>query len=108
MITKKDWIIICIIAASFTSIGLTIGYFINRQNSVVTPPGDSKYTKRVDSLITINKANTDTIKVLYKHIQINDSLAFQNLKKLSHDKKVINSFTPESRRHYLDSLLKGI
>jgi hypothetical protein len=105
--TRRDFIIICIIAAIFSGIGCAVGYFIGHTQPVIEAPDYSKYTRAIDSLNTVNSANKDSIRVLYKNIHINDSLSLLNLKKVTHDKKIINSFTPASRKRYLDSLFKS-
>jgi len=104
--SKRDFIIICIIAAAFSGIGWAIGYFIGRNPVPVTPPDYSKYERSIDSLNRLNLANKDSIRVLYKSISVVDSLSLLNIKKVSHDKNRIKSFTPVSRRRYLDSMFK--
>lgn len=108
--SKKDLIIICIIAGLFSIIGGAIGYFIGYKSVVIPLPDNSKYIRHIDSLNVLNRADKDSIVVFKKVMRINDSLSLLNIKKLSHDKKLIDNFTPITRKRALDSIfaLQGI
>jgi hypothetical protein len=104
--SKRDFIIIFCIALLFSAIGGVLGYLFGRNPAPLPLPDYSKYERSIDSLNRLNLANKDSIRVLYRSISVIDSLSLLNIKKVSHDKNLIKSFTPVSRRRYVDSLFK--
>lgn len=105
--SHKDWIIIGCITLFAGIIGFAIDRALRPKQVEETAIKDGRYIKMSDSLLMRNNQNKDTIKVLYQHIHQWDSLSLLNIKQITHDKKIIKNFTPESRKHYLDSLFKS-
>lgn len=105
MLSKKDILVIVSIAFFFLLTGACIGFFMAKHEPV-EPLDNSKYIRAIDSLNVLNKANKDSITAFYKAIRVNDSLSLLNIKKLTHDKKIINNLSANSLRNYLDSIFK--
>jgi hypothetical protein len=106
-ITKKDVLVLGIVAMSFSFIGASVMSLFKKDEVIIQQPDLSKYKAKEDSLIRIINTNKDSILVYKKHIFYTDSLMIVNRKKLTNDKKLIQNFTSDSRKRYLDSLFKS-
>jgi len=105
-ITKKDLIVIGIFVFIGAVMGGLVVYLAKPSDIIYKQENVDKYRRANDSLVSIIKADKDSISSYYKLIGHYDSLMLVNKKAISHDKNLIKNFTVDSRRRYLDSLFK--
>ena len=103
--SKKDIILIGILALAFGVIGFILGH---SSGPTVVVSEDSKFVKiysQIDSLRAVDEVVLKHIASLDSQGVITDSEMSANLKNIANEVKVIKKFTPTSRSRYLDSLL---
>lgn len=104
---KKDWILIGLIALMFGVIGFSVAKLFTKKEILLTLPDYSKYEKKVDSLNNLYKKSQDTIEILYKHIDSLKLSRIKNNQNINNDIKKIKTFTPDSRKRYMDSVYRA-
>ncbi len=109
-VSKKDVIVMGVIAVAFALIGFGLGW---RSKTVPVVDEDSKFVeirKEMDSLkifILTNNAHIDT---LYSHEKQDDINRNNNFKTIANELKQVRHFNTPTRSKYLDSLaaVKGL
>ena len=103
-VSRRDFIILFVMAAAFSLIGFGIGW---KTKPVVLSEEDSKFVKiyaQMDSLKLIIKNNLAHVDTLYTQIKTLDINRNNNFKNLANELKQVRRFNTTTRSKYLDSL----
>jgi hypothetical protein len=106
-LSNRDWALALIIGGIFLIVGIAAGSIFKKPEIVtVENPVNIQLKKSNDSLEAVVAFRDSLVKENQKRQVLLDSVIIKNNRQLRKDYEKLKNFTPESRAHYIDSILK--
>jgi len=108
-LSHRDWAILLMSAIVFITAGWAAKGIISKPEVInIENPVNNQLKKSNDSLEAVVAFRDSLLKESEKRQAISDSIIINNHRNLKNEYEKIKNFTPESRLHYVDSVLRAV